>query len=49
MCSGVAKKVDEYEHTIIMTDQTVIPIEQIIDIKCEEWKQKIEVMCYGFI
>ena len=37
VCSGVAKKVDEYEHTIIMTDQTVIPIEQIIDIKCEEW------------
>ena len=31
------KKVDEYEHTIIMTDQTVIPIEQISDIKCEEW------------
>ena len=37
VCSGVVKKVDEYEHTIIMTDQTVIPIEQIIDIKCEEW------------
>ena len=37
MCSGIVKKVDEYEHTIIMTDQTVIPIEQIIDIKCEEW------------
>ena len=48
-CSGIVKKIDEYEHTIIMTDQTVIPIEQIIDIKCEEWKQKIEVMCYGFI
>ena len=37
MCSGVVKKVDEYERAIIMTDQTVIPIEQIIDIKCEEW------------
>ena len=24
-------------HTMIMTDQTVIPIEQISDIKCEEW------------
>ena len=35
--SGIVKKVDEYEHTIIMTDQTVIPIEQISDIKCEEW------------
>ena len=37
MCSGVVKKVDEYERAIIMTDQTVIPIEQISDIKCEEW------------
>ena len=37
MCSGIVKKVDEYEHTIIMTDQTVIPIERISDIKCEEW------------
>ena len=27
--SGIVKKIDEYEHTIIMTDQTVIPIEQI--------------------
>ena len=36
-CSGSVKKIDEYEHTIIMTDQTVIPIEQISDIKCEEW------------
>ena len=33
----LVKKVDEYEHTMIMTDQTVIPIEQISDIKCEEW------------
>ena len=38
LCAPVLlKKVDEYEHTIIMTDQTVIPIEQISDIKCEEW------------
>lgn len=37
-CSGSVKKIDEYEHTIIMTDQTVIPIEQISDIKCEEWQ-----------
>ena len=35
--SGIVKKVDEYERAIIMTDQTVIPIEQISDIKCEEW------------
>ena len=37
VCSGIVKKVDEYEHTIIMTDQTVIPLEQLSDIKCEEW------------
>ena len=36
-CSGIVKKIDEYEHIIITTDQTVIPIEQISDIKCEEW------------
>ena len=36
-CSGIVKKIDEYDHTMIMTDQTVIPIEQISDIKCEEW------------
>ena len=36
-CVGIVKKIDEYEHTIIMMDQTVIPIEQISDIKCEEW------------
>ena len=35
--TGAVKKIDEYELTIIMTDQTVIPIEQISDIKCEEW------------
>ena len=33
----VVKKVDEYAHAIIMTDQTVIPVEQISDIKCEDW------------
>ena len=37
VCSGVVKKVDEYAHAIIMTDQTVIPVEQISDIKCEDW------------
>ena len=52
-CSGIVKKIDEYEHTIIMTDQTVIPIEQISDIKCEEWqiweldggKYRIPMLC----
>ena len=31
-CSGCVKKFDEYEHTVIMEDKTVIPIKQISDI-----------------
>ena len=31
-CVGIVKKIDEYEHTIIMMDQTVIPIEQISEM-----------------
>ena len=27
--TGVVKKIDEYNHTVILTDKTVIPIEQI--------------------
>lgn len=34
-CSGCVKKIDEYEHTVIMEDKTVIPIEQIRDIEGE--------------
>ena len=51
-CSGIVKKIDEYEHTIIMTDQTVIPIEQISDInvksgKSESWMaESIAFRCY---
>ena len=33
--SGVVKKIDEYAHTIIMTDNTVIPIAQIREIESE--------------
>ena len=28
-CSGSVKKIDEYNRTLVMTDNTVIPIEQI--------------------
>ena len=28
-CSGCVKKIDKYKHTVVMTDQTIIPIEQI--------------------
>ena len=31
--SGTVKKIDEYEHTVIMTDNTVIPIDDISDIE----------------
>ena len=30
---GVVKKIDEYTRTVIMTDKTVIPIEQISEIQ----------------
>lgn len=31
--SGTVKKIDEYNHTVIMTDKTVIPINQISEIQ----------------
>ena len=34
-CTGCVKKFDAYEHTVIMEDKTVIPIEQISDIDGE--------------
>ena len=34
-CYGCVKKIDEYEHTVVMEDKTVIPIEQISDIEGE--------------
>ena len=34
-CSGCVKKIDEYEHTVVMEDKTVIPSEQISDIEGE--------------
>ena len=37
-CSGCVKKFDEYEHTVIMEDKTVIPIEQISDIDGEMFR-----------
>lgn len=32
---GVVKKIDEYNHTVIMTDKTVIPIEQISEMQSD--------------
>ena len=32
---GVVKKIDEYNHTVVLTDKTVIPIEQISDIQSD--------------
>lgn len=34
-CSGCVKKIDGYEHTVVMEDKTVIPIKQISDIEGE--------------
>ena len=31
--TGVVKKIDEYNHTVILTDKTVIPIEQISEMQ----------------
>lgn len=33
--TGVVKKIDEYNHTVILTDKTVIPIEQISEIQSD--------------
>lgn len=33
--TGVVKKIDEYNHTVVLTDKTVIPIEQISDIQSD--------------
>lgn len=39
--SGFVKRIDEYEHTIIMTDKTKIPIEHISGIESEMFKKFI--------
>ncbi len=33
--TGVVKKIDEYNHTVILTDKTVIPIEQIREMQSD--------------
>lgn len=40
--SGVIKKIDKYEHTVIMTDKTSIPIEQISKIRGEMFGELYE-------
>ena len=50
-CSGCVKKFDEYEHTVIMEDKTVIPIEQISDIDGEmfgDMYQQDEIRVHPF-
>ena len=32
---GTVRRIDDYEHTLVMTDKTVIPIEQISEIESE--------------
>lgn len=38
-CSGCVKKIDKYKHTVVMTDQTIIPIEQISNIEGEMFEE----------
>ena len=38
-CSGCVKKIDKYKHTVVMTDQTIILIEQISDIEGEMFEE----------
>ena len=33
--TGTVQRIDDYEHTLVMTDKTVIPIEQISEIESE--------------
>ena len=33
--TGVVKKINEYNHTVILTDKTVIPIEQISEMQSD--------------
>lgn len=33
--TGTVLRIDDYEHTLVMTDKTVIPIEQISEIESE--------------
>ncbi|MEA5015503.1 MAG: hypothetical protein VB099_13175 [Candidatus Limiplasma sp.] len=40
---GVAKKIDEYERVVVMTDGTVIPIDEIISID----GQMFNALCNG--
>lgn len=40
--SGVVKKINEYEHTIIMTDNTIIPIGQISEIESKLFRNLYE-------
>lgn len=32
--TGIVKKIDDYEHTLVMEDRTIIPINQINEIEC---------------
>lgn len=37
--TGCIKKFDEYQRTIILTDRTTIPIEDISGIRCEQFEK----------
>lgn len=39
--SGVLKKIDNFEHTIVMMDSTRIPIDKLFEIECVLFKELI--------
>ena len=36
-CTGSVKKIDKYEHAIVMMDHRVIPMEHISNIECDDF------------
>lgn len=37
--TGIVKKIDDYEHTLVMEDRTIIPISQISEIECSLFRK----------
>ena len=42
--TGVVKKIDEYNHTVILTDKTVIPIEQISEMQSDIFSEILMIL-----
>lgn len=44
--SGIVKRIDEYEHTIVLADKTVIPIAQINRIQGEMFEDQEKTLSF---